>query len=346
MALKLIDEAVASGARLTLACQELGISRRTRDRWQVQARKGELIDRRTLQKSPAIALQRRLTQEERQQVIDTCNTEEFASKPPSQIVPILAERGEYLCSESTMYRIFREEGLNQRRGRTQRRNKPSKPDEVRVTKPGQCCSWDITFLPTLVQGLFFKLYMILDLFSRKVVGWEVHDSECGEFAANLLNKTSLKEGWKPGVVLHSDNGAPMKAQTMLAMMDNLKVTGSFSRPRVSNDNPFSEAAFKTLKYVPMYPEKPFETIEEARQWVHMFVTWYNNEHRHSGIRYVTPNQKHQGCDKSVLSQRSTAYEKARAKTPLRWSKKTRNWSPVTEVVLNPEHVEIEVKEAV
>lgn len=344
MALELIDEAVTNGARLPLACQELGISRRTRDRWKAQASHGELFDRRTLQKSPAVALQRRLTQQEREQVIHTCNSQEFASKPPTQIVPILAERGQYLCSESTMYRIFREERLNQRRGRAQRRNKPSKPNEVRVTETGQCCSWDITFLPTLVKGLFFKLYMILDLYSRKIIGWEVHERECGTLAAELLYKTCLKEGLKPGAVLHSDNGAPMKAQTMLAMMEKLQVTGSFSRPSVSNDNPFSESAFKTLKYVPMYPEKPFETIEEARQWVHQFVTWYNNEHRHSGVRYVTPNQKHKGDDLEILSTRSNAYEKARSEKPLRWAKQTRNWSPVTEVVLNPDHAEQEVKD--
>lgn len=186
--------------------------------------------------------------------------------------------------------------------------------------------------------------MILDLYSRKIIGWEVHERECGALAAELLYKTCLKEGLKPGAVLHSDNGAPMKAQTMLAMMEKLKVTGSFSRPSVSNDNPFSEAAFKTLKYVPMYPEKPFETIEEARKWVHQFVNWYNNEHRHSGVRYVTPNQKHEGDDLEILSKRSSVYEKARSEKPLRWAKQTRNWSPVTEVILNPDHAEERVKD--
>lgn len=337
MALNLIKEAVSSGARLPLSCKELGISRRTHDRWRAQLKRtGDLIDRRTLQKDPVIAQMRRLSPEERRAALRVCNSEEFASKPPTQIVPILAERDEYICSESTMYRILKQEGQNQRRGRSHKRDRPNKPAEVKATGPKQCLSWDITFLPTLVTGMFFKLYMIIDVFSRKIVGWEVHDRECGEYAADLLHRTHLREGIaRQESVLHSDNGSPMKAQTMLAMMDKLNVTASFSRPSVSNDNPFSEAAFKTLKYVPMYPEKPFETIEQARQWVHQFVTWYNNEHRHSALRYVTPNEKHSGKDEPILKRRCGVYHKARSKHPLRWSGDTRNWSPVTEVILNP-----------
>jgi len=290
-----------------------------------------------LQKNPMIAQMRRLKPEEHQAALAICNSKEFASKPPSQIVPILAERGIYICSESSMYRILKQAGQNQHRGRSHKRKKPSKPAEVKATGPKQCMTWDITYLPTLVTGMFFKLYMILDLFSRKIVGWEVHERECGEHAAELLNKTHLSEGIaRRESVLHSDNGAPMKAQTMLAMMEKLNVTPSYSRPHVSNDNPFSEAAFKTLKYVPMYPEKPFETIDDARKWVHQFVTWYNNEHKHSALRYVTPNEKHSGADRKILSNRSVVYEGARDKNPLRWSGKTRNWSPVTEVILNPD----------
>ena len=261
-------------------------------------------------------------------------------------MPILAEESTYLCSEATMYRILKEVGQNQRRDRSRRLNKPSKPDSVKATGPGQCFTWDITFLPSQVRGLYFKLYMIVDLFSRKVVGWEVHDRECGEYAAQLLYKTQLKEGIQPhALTLHSDNGSPMKSETMLAMMERLGVIGSFSRPSVSNDNPFSESLFKTLKYVPMYPNKPFETLDEARKWTLSFVTWYNAEHRHSGIRYVTPNEKHAGKDKKILKKRSKTYQQAQARTPLRWARSTRNWSPVTEVTLNPESVIEEEKKA-
>ncbi len=320
-----------------MACPELGISRRTYDRWRSQYCKlGEHLDRRSLQKDPLIAQQRRLCEKERQEVLSVCNSEQFASKPPSQIVPILAEQGRYLCSESTMYRIFKEHNQSQRRGRARRLNKPTKP-QLKATAPGQCFSWDITFLPTLVTGMFYKLYMILDLFSRKIVGWEVHERESGEYAAQLLQKTRLKERIKPGKLsLHSDNGPAMKSETMLAMMERLGVTGSFSRPSVSNDNPFSEAAFRTMKYVPMYPEKPFETLEEARKWVLSFVTWYNTEHRHSGINYVTPDSKHYSQDEKILKDRDRLYKQARDQNPLRWSGETRNWSPVTEVALNPD----------
>lgn len=337
-ALTLINEAVEAGASLVLACAEVGICRRTHDRWRGQVRlQGSCLDRRTLQKSPLIACQRRLTDEEREEVLRTCNSERFASKPPSQIVPILAEEGIYLCSEATMYRILKEAKQGEKRGRARRLNQPSKPSEVKVTAAGQCYSWDITFLPSLVRGHFFKLYMILDLFSRKVVGWEVHDRECGKYAADLLNKTRLNEGIDARqLTLHSDNGAAMKSESMLAMMDRLGVTKSFSRPSVSNDNPFSEAAFKTMKYVPNYPEKPFETIDCARKWVHSFVKWYNVEHRHSGIRFVTPNEKHSGLDADILSRRSQTYVNAQSTAPLRWSGKTRNWSPVTTVTLNPD----------
>ncbi len=338
VAIELIDEAVQSGARLKMACPELGISRRTYDRWRRQyCNSGEHRDRRSLQKNPLIAQQRRLSDEERQEVLSVCNSEQFASKPPSQIVPILAEQGRYLCSESTMYRIFKEQGQNQQRGRARRLNKPAKPEQITATAPGQCFSWDITFLPTLTKGMFFKLYMILDLFSRSIVGWEVHERESGEYAAQLLKKTQLKERIAPGALtLHSDNGSPMKSETMLAMMERLGVASSFSRPSVSNDNPFSEAAFRTMKYVPMYPEKPFETLDEARKWVHRFVTWYNTEHRHSGINYVTPESKHKGQDERILEERDRLYKQARALNPLRWSGETRNWSPVREVTLNPD----------
>jgi len=134
--------------------------------------------------------------------------------------------------------------------------------------------------------------------------------------------------------LHSDNGSPMKGATMLATLQQLGVAPSFSRPSVSDDNPFSESLFRTMKYTPSFPAKPFESIEAARKWVHEFVQWYNNEHRHSGIQFVTPNQRHQGEDKEILEKRKAVYEAAKDKNPQRWSGEIRDWSPVTEVWLN------------
>lgn len=337
MAFTLIDEAVASGARLIQACKEIGISRRTYDRWCKQrCEEQSLLDRRGLNTNPKVAQERRLLPEEEQAILDTCNSAEFANLPPSQIAPALADRGDYIASESTMYRVLRKHRQLQRRGRAKAHTRPAKPDEIKATDVGQCYCWDITWLPTLVTGMFFKLYMVLDLYSRKVVGWEVHETELGQHAKALFDKIHLRE--RPnfkGLSVHSDNGAPMKGMTLQAMFANLGISSSFSRPSVSNDNPFAESLFRTLKYVPMFPEKPFETIEQAREWVHRFVKWYNTEHKHSALNFVTPEQKHRGEDHLILASRHTVYEAAKARNPSRWSGKTRNWAPVVETVLNP-----------
>lgn len=187
----------------------------------------------------------------------------------------------------------------------------------------------------------------MDLYSRKIVGWEILAHESSESAAALLQKVSLKERLKPGqTVLHSDNGSPMKGATMLATLQRLGVVASFSRPSISNDNAYSEALFKTMKYVPSYPSRPFESLDEARQWVNKFVLWYNQEHRHSEIQYVTPEQRHRGDVGEILAKRRQVYEAAMARNPLRWSGNTRNWQPVKSVTLNPNnHCDEEVKQA-
>ena len=169
------------------------------------------------------------------------------------------------------------------------------------------------------------------------MGWEVLAEESAESAADLLRKIYLKEGLslKEGVVLHSDNGSPMKGATMLGTMQQLGVIPSFSRPSVSNDNAYSEALFKTMKYIPAYPDQPFESVEEARAWVSKFVHWYNPEHLHSEIQYVTPEQRHRGEDVEILAQRKRVYEAVRKRHPERWSGETRNWLPVETVALNP-----------
>lgn len=339
MALNLIEEAHAAGARLVLACKELKISDRTYRRW-----KKSITDQRTLRKNPEIADLRRLSDEEKDKIIETCNQDRFASLPPTQIVPILADEGVYLASESSFYRVLKEYGLNARRGRTQKRNKPSKPKEIKVNGPGQCLTWDITYLPTLVAGLYFKLYLILDLFSRKIVGWEVHERESSELASELIYKTKLKENLDTkNLIIHSDNGAPMKGSTIKALYESLGITSSYSRPSVSNDNPFSESLFKTLKYCPKYPSKSFESLKSARHWVHEFVQWYNSEHRHSGLKFVTPNERHTGQDKKIFVERDGVYKQAKINNPLRWSGQTRNWQLNTEVVLNPEKMEAEIR---
>jgi transposase InsO family protein len=177
----------------------------------------------------------------------------------------------------------------------------------------------------------------MDVYSRKIVGWQVYEQESSEWAAEILHDIVQREGIeRDQVALHSDNGGPMKGATMLATLQALGIMPSFSRPAVSNDNPYSESLFKTLKYRPEYPAQPFSSITEARQWVTGFVDWYNHDHRHSAIQFVTPAQRHGGLDTAILANRKVVYEAAKARHPERWSRETRNWDPVLEVYLNPD----------
>jgi transposase InsO family protein len=332
MAMELIDEAIHAGARQEKACEVVGIANRTYQRWQ---RTGLQDQRQVVEKQPV----NQLTDEERQQILEICNQEEFRSQSPKQIVPTLADRGIYLASESTFYRVLRAEDMLHHRGRTQSPRPSEKPRACVATGPNQVWSWDITYLASDVKGMFFYLYLFMDIYSRKIVGWEVFASESAEQAAQVLRKARMSEAMAPNqeVILHADNGSPMKGATMLATMQKLGIVPSFSRPSVSNDNAYSEALFKTLKYVPSYPSKPFEDIEEARQWVMRFVQWYNHSHRHSNLKYVTPVQRHTGRDKVILARRQQVYEAAKARYPERWSGNIRNWEHEAVVYLNPNH---------
>lgn len=332
MILELVDEAVARGARQAKASEVLGLDRRTVQRW----RRGAMEDqRRGPKRSPA----NKLSEAERRHVLATVNRPEYRDLPPSQIVPQLADQGEYLTSESSMYRILREADQAKERGRAKPREH-RRPEPHVATGPRQVWSWDITYLRGPVRGMFFYLYLILDVWSRKVVGWEVHHDENADHAGRLLSRTCLAEGvsFRDLLVLHSDNGGPMKGATMLATMERLGIVASFSRPRVSDDNPFSESCFRTMKYRPEYPERPFATLEDARAWVARFVEWYNGEHRHSAIRFVTPAQRHDGLEHELLARRQEVYEQARHRHPERWTGPIRDWSPVRVVELNPSRV--------
>ncbi|MGQ5287931.1 IS3 family transposase [Pectobacterium actinidiae] len=325
-----INEAVASGARLMIACREVNLSLRSLRRWQRSSR-----DRRPDAIRPVPLNQ--LSAEEESRIRDVCHEPEYASLPPSQIVPRLADKGLYLASESTFYRILRRSGEVHRRGRQIRQQKVSVPTTFTATGPCQVWSWGITWLPSVVRGRWFYLYMIIDLYSRKTTGYEVHETESGEQAAALMQRSVMREGcWRQPLVLHADNGAAMKSQTLQMKLHELNITPSHSRPRVSNDNAYSESLFRTLKYVPQWPSSGFRTLIEARQWVDKFTRWYNEEHRHSGIRYVTPGQRHRGEDNVLLKQRDDLYRTAQKAHPERWSGKTRNWQSEGPVTLNPE----------
>jgi len=328
----LINEACASGARLQAACKELELTARTVQRWrQGGTVKTDSRQQAAQQRCPA----NKLSETERKHLLTLINQPEFAHMPPNQIVPELADQGIYLASESTFYRVMREAGQLAHRGKA----KPpthQRPTPLQAVAPNQLWSWDITYLKTTVKGVYFYLYLIMDVFSRKIVGWEVYDSESAEQAGSVFRKAHLREGVAAqALVLHSDNGSPMKGATMLATLHQLGVTPSFSRPSVSNDNPYSEALFKTLKYYPGCPDKPFDSLEEARIWVAQFQTWYNDSHRHSGVKFVTPSERHRGDDQAILDQRKALYEKAKSNHPERWSGSTRNWKRIETVFLNP-----------
>lgn len=328
----LVQEAAASGARQALACAVLGLSERTLQRWQ----EGETVrrDQRPLRR---YVPPHKLTETERAELLAVANASEFGHLPPSQIVPRLADQGRYLASESTFYRVLKAENQLAHRRRERPPQARRKPKAICATAPNQVYSWDITYLPTAIRGQFFYLYLFLDIFSRKIVGWQVYDAECSTLASALLRDICHREAiGLHQVTLHADNGGPMKGATMLATLQALGIMPSFSRPAVSNDNPYSESLFKTLKYRPDYPAKPFADLTEARRWVDHLVRWYNHEHRHSAIRFVTPAQRHAGLDGPLLAQRQAVYENARRKKPQRWSGATRNWQRIAAVHLNPE----------
>jgi len=332
--IELVNESRASGARQFMACEIMGISAKTLQRWKQD---GNVQDGRIDAKhEPA----NKLTAMEKQRVIQTTNKPEYADLPPGKIVPKLADEGVYIASESTFYRVLKEARQLQHRLKSKPDRQVKKPRALTATGPNQIFTWDITYLPTQVKGIFLYLYLVMDIYSRKIVGWQVHEEESSTLASSLMTDICQREGIRHDqVTLHSDNGSPMKGATMLATLQELGVVPSFSRPSVSNDNPYSESLFCTLKYRPEYPEKPFSKLLSARVWVQGFVDWYNFEHLHSAIRFVTPVQRHSGEDIEILAKRKRVYEQAKLKKSERWSGEIRNWKPVTKVYLNPEKQE-------
>lgn len=335
-ALKLIKEATHAGAREEIVCKEMGISLRTLQRWRDD--RTPLEDQRPLAVHPVP--RNKLSEEEIRKIVAVSNQPEYQSLPPSQIVPILADKGVYLASESSFYRVLRKQDMQHHRGRS--KNPSSKPISThRATGPNQVWMWDITWLPGPAKGIYFYLYLILDLFSRKIVAWEIWLEESAENASHLVRRGVMAEQrsvpFQP-LVLHSDNGSPMKGASLLETLYQLGITPSRSRPRVSNDNPYAESIFRTCKYRPNYPLSGFADLTQARTWVLAFVRWYNHEHRHSGLNFLTPHQRHSGEAENILQDRHELYEQAKAAHPERWSGKTRDWSIESEVWLNPERI--------
>lgn len=326
-----IEEARAAGARQAAACEAIGLSVRTLQRWK---REGVGDDRRA---GPRRRPDNALSDVEQAQVLAVVNSPKYCGMSPKQIVPTLADEEEtYLASESTVYRLLKQRGQQKHREPSHPRTPRAKPRQV-ASGPNQVWSWDITYIKSNIRGMFFYLYLVVDIWSRKIVGWDVQRKESSDYAADMVRRICEETGVDPeGVVLHSDNGGPMRGSTMVATLQWLGIVPSFSRPHVKDDNAYSEALFRTLKYRPSYPRRPFRSLEEARAWVSDFVDWYNNHHRHSGINFVTPADRHAGHDAAILERRRRVYERARQKHPERWTGDIRDCTPVATVYLNPD----------
>jgi len=329
----------SSGARLWAACLIVGITLRTLQRWQSAVGDAGVVraDARPLAIRPLPA--HALTTAERAQIVSIANEPRFAAMPPARIVPMLADEGVYVASEASFHRVLRDHGQLQQRGRARAPQTVRPPTTHIASGPGEVWCWDMTYLRGPVLGQWFYLYLILDLYSRKIVGWEVQAKDHADHAAHLVRRTALAEGIhamtaKP--VLHGDNGATLKATTVLAMLQWLGIKPSYSRPRVSDDNAYAESLFRTAKYRPEFPADGFPDLDAAREWATRFVHWYNVDHRHSGIRYVSPAQRHSGDDQQILAARHVVYLQAREANPRRWTRHTRDWTPIAAVTLNPE----------
>jgi putative transposase len=342
--IELIGEANAAGAGLVRACGVIGICLRTLKRWRKALMgDGDGGDRR---KGSARLVGHRLSEEERQRILLTCNQPEYAALPPGQIVPALSDQKLFIGSESSFYRVLHQAGQCHRRGRARLPQEPRSVPRLRADGPNQVWSWDITFLPTTVRGVWLYLYLVVDVWSRKVVAWDVAEVESAQIAADLVQRACLKERYhRPSgfgsrqcqqqpLILHADNGNAMRGATLESRLEEMGVLRSFSRPRVSNDNPYSESLFRTVKYRPDYPSRPFASKDEACEWVALFVDWYNHRHHHSAIKFVTPHQRHSDTANAICKQRAEVYEKARRANPTRWSGAIRCWSQPAEVWIN------------
>jgi putative transposase len=326
-----IDEAVVAGASQAAACEMVGLDERTVQRW--RARPDGVDQRRGPKTRPGNAL----SADEEAEILRLVTSKEFVGLSPHQLVSKLADLGMYVASEATIYRLLRRHRLLRHRDRARPATR-RRPREHVASGPNQVWAWDITYLPAGVRGVFWYLYSVIDVWSRKLVAAVVHDVQSDDLAAVLVDEACRREHVEPGrLVLHSDNGAAMKGKTMLVKLEELGVVPSFSRPRVSDDNPFPEALFRTMKYRPSYPGRPFATLDDARRWVATFVAWYNDDHQHSGIRFVTPSERHDGRETAILAHRHSIYLAARDRHPGRWARHTRDWTPITTVRLNPDH---------
>jgi len=290
------------------ACSALGVPRSTYYRHAAQKPADSNV-----RPSPPLSL----THDEEQRVLDVLHSERFCDRTPYEVYATMLDEGTYLCSIRTMYRVLAKHNEVRERRKQVRRVHYVKP-ELLATAPNQIWSWDITKLKGPVKWTYFYLYVILDIFSRYVVGWMVAHREQAALAKRLIDDTCRKQDISPGqLTIHADRGSSMTSKAVAHLLADLGVTKTHSRPHVSNDNPYSESQFKTLKYCPEFPER-FGSIQDARVLCRDFFTWYNTEHKHSGIGLLTPEQVHYGLAAEVLSNRKKVLEAAFYKNPSRF----------------------------
>ena len=310
-----------------VACEALGVSRATLYRCQSLVGRKHGPQRR--RHSP-----RRLSPAERARLLDTLHAEEFADQPPAEVYATLLGRGEYVGSIRTMYRILAEEDELRERRNQRKPHVHAKPS-LTARAPNEVWTWDITKLATECKGVFLMAYVIIDLFSRYVVGWMLAEKECRHLAAQLFAETTARHGVGPGLTVHADRGAAMKSDTLAQLLASLGASRSFSRPRVSDDNPFSEAQFKTLKYQPEYPGR-FASLDHGRTFLQGFFGWHNDEHHHAGLALFTPADVFLRRVPAVAARRQVALDEAFRAHPERFPNgppKVR--LPDAEVHINP-----------
>jgi putative transposase len=320
--LALGTEAVAQGARQHTACEMVGVAERTLQRWQ----RPETVEEG--RRGPRTAPRHTLSQGERDQRVALAARPECCNVRPHQIVPRLADRGAYLASASSFYRVLKTAPLLAQRGRAPPAQR-ARPRAYEGPAPRTLFRWDITYVLSPIRGPYLYLYLFVEVCFRKAVGAEVHAEESMEHSSRLLDRICRAEGIEPHQVsVHADNGGAMNGSTLLATMQRLGVRPSFSRPSVSHDNPFSESLFRTLQYCPLYPTAPCASLDAVRAWGATFIQWYNEEHLHSGIRFTPPASRHAGTDAAILHNRARGSHAAQRTHPSRWSGATRHWTKI------------------
>jgi len=291
-----------------------------------------------------IAPKNSLQEEEKQAILNLLRSERFIDKTPYQMFHTLLDEGEYYCSPRTMYRILESQGENKER-RVQRNHRDAVKPELIATRPNEVWSWDITKLLSPKKWVYFYLYVILDIYSRYVVGWLIADCESQELAGQLIRESALKQGIQHDqLTLHSDNGPSMISHTVAQLLDDLGIAKTHNRPYTSNDNPFSESQFKTLKYCPEFPGR-FPDIHSSEAFCKTFFPWYNKDHYHSGIAWLTPESVHYGSGVEILEKRYQAITKAYYENPIRFNNKIPKLKQLPSAVyINPPQVvEINLK---